>query len=442
MKVLVAGASGFVGRRLCAALVDAGHTVRAMTRHPDTYSGGGDAVPGEVHDGDSLVAAMAGCEVGYYLVHSLGEADFEQRDADAARTFAHAAARAGLTRIVYLGGLGSDTDNLSAHLRSRRHVEKLLGCAGVPVTTLRAGIIVGRGGISWEMTRQLVEHLPAMVTPQWVRTRTQPIAIADVVRYLVGVLDVAESIGRAFDIGGPEVLAYVDMMRRLAVIEGRQMLVVPVPLLTPRLSSRWLSLVTDVDTQTGRSLIDSMSNEVIVRDDSIRQLVPFEPMSYDNAVLAALGERAIAARASAAGWQPPVPAARYGFAWRSPFTTFLRLIGIRENSSGVWIGDGILEARFGHWRVRTPLANVASVEVSGPYKPLRAVGVRLSLADYGLTFGSGPDRGVCIQFHNPVPGILPGGRPRHPSLTVTVEHPVELAAAMRTLADIRSTPAG
>jgi uncharacterized protein YbjT (DUF2867 family) len=167
----------------------------------------------------------------------------------------------------------------------------LLGSYGVPVTTLRAGIIVGHGGISWELTRQLVDHLPAMITPRWVRTRTQPIAIDDVVRYLVGVLEVPDAADRAFDVGGPDVLEYVDMMRRVAAIKGRPMVVVPVPLLTPGLSSRWLSLVTDLDTQTGRSLVDSMRNEVVVRDDSIRALVPFEPMGYDDAVRAALAER-------------------------------------------------------------------------------------------------------------------------------------------------------
>jgi uncharacterized protein YbjT (DUF2867 family) len=298
MQVLVAGSSGFVGKRLCPALEEAGYAVRAMTRHPKTYRGAGEAVHGDVHDAESLRAALAGCDAAYYLVHSLDNADFEQRDAKAARTFAHAAAEAGLRRIVYLGGLGDDADDLSAHLRSRREVEKLLGSGGVPVTTLRAGIIVGHGGISWEMTRQLVEHLPIMITPQWVRTRTQPIAVADVVRYLVGVLEIPEAAARAFDIGGPDVLAYGDMMRRVADIEGRPMLVVPVPLLSPQLSSLWLSLVTDVDVQTGRSLIDSMSNEVVVREDSIRRLVPFEPMDYDSAVLQALGERAKARRAS------------------------------------------------------------------------------------------------------------------------------------------------
>ncbi len=296
MKVLVAGASGFVGRRLVPALVEAGHEVRAMTRHPERYEGAGEPVKGDVQDPGSLAAAVEGCDAAYYLVHSLSSPNFEEDDAAAARAFAAAAAGARLGRIVYLGGLGSDDDRLSAHLRSRRKVEKLLAGTDVPVTTLRAGIIVGHGGISWEMTRQLVEHLPAMITPRWVRTRAQPIAIADVIRYLVRVLELPEAAGRAFDIGGPEILEYVEMLRRVARIEGRRNLIVPVPLLTPSLSSRWLSLVTDVDVRTGRSLVDSMSNEVVVRDDSIRKLVPFEPMGYDDAVLQALGERARAGR--------------------------------------------------------------------------------------------------------------------------------------------------
>ena len=297
MRIVVAGSSGFVGRRLCPALEEAGHSVVAMTRRPGTYRGAGTPVRADVHDAASLDEALAGVDAAYYLVHSLDDADFLRKDADAARSFADAAGRAGLRRIVYLGGLGDDADALSAHLRSRREVEKLLTGGGVPVTTLRAGIIVGHGGISWEMTRQLVEHLPAMVTPRWVRTRTQPIAVADVIRYLVGVLEAPVEGSRSFDIGGPDVLQYVEMLRRVAAIEGRTLVIVPVPLLTPRLSSRWLSLVTSVDVQTGRSLIDSMSNVVVVRDTAIRELVPFDPLDYDDAVLQALGERARAARA-------------------------------------------------------------------------------------------------------------------------------------------------
>ena len=296
MKVLVAGSTGFVGRQLCPALQAAGHEVLAMTRRPEHYSGAGEPVRGDVAEPASLVEALRGCDAAYYLVHRLGEKNFARADAEAATAFGAAAAEARVSRIIYLGGLGDADDDLSEHLRSRREVEGLLGESGVPVTVLRAGIIVGDGGISWEMTRQLVEHLPAMITPRWVHTKTQPIAIDDVIRYLVGVLETPETIGRVFDIGGPEVLEYVQMMRRVAALEGRPLLVVPVPLLSPSLSSRWLALVTDVDVATGRALIDSMTNEVVVRNDSIRALVPFEPMDYDSAVLAALGERAKARR--------------------------------------------------------------------------------------------------------------------------------------------------
>jgi uncharacterized protein YbjT (DUF2867 family) len=290
--VVVAGASGFVGRRLCPALAAAGYDVRAMTRHPQEYAGAGEPTYGDVHDATTLPEALKGADAAYYLVHSLDSADFERLDAEAARAFGQAAAEAGVGQIVYLGGLGKESDALSAHLRSRREVEGLLGCGGVPVTTLRAGIVIGDGGISWEITRQLVEHLPAMVAPRWVSTRTQPIAVDDVVRYLVGVLGREEGLGQVFEIGGPEVLRYSTMMERVAAIEKRPPLViVPVPLLSPGLSSRWLALITDVDTRTGRSLIDSMTTEVVVEDDSIRRLVPFEPMGYDDAVRQALAER-------------------------------------------------------------------------------------------------------------------------------------------------------
>ena len=267
-----------------------------MTRRPEDYRGAGEPVKGDVADPSSLVGALQGCTRAYYLVHRLGEKNFARADAEAAIAFGRAAAEAQVGRIIYLGGLGDANDDLSEHLRSRREVESLLGDGGVAVTVLRAGIIVGDGGISWEMTRQLVEHLPAMITPRWVHTKTQPIALADVIRYLVGVLETPKTVGRVFDIGGPEVLEYLQMLRRVAVIEGRSLVVLPVPLLSPSLSSLWLALVTNVDVATGRALIDSMTNEVVVRDDSIRSLVPFEPMDYDAAVLAALGERAKARR--------------------------------------------------------------------------------------------------------------------------------------------------
>jgi uncharacterized protein YbjT (DUF2867 family) len=297
MKVLVAGASGFVGRRLCVALDQAGHDVVAMTRNPARYRGAGTPVHGDVQDAATLEPAMAGCQAAYYLVHSLQDPDFERKDAAGATGFGEAAARAGLHRIIYLGGLGDDADSLSAHLRSRREVENLLGGGGVPVTVIRAGIIVGHGGTSWELTRQLVEHLPVMVTPQWVTTRAQPIAVDDVVKYLAGVLEPPEASGRVYEVGGPDVLQYSTMLLRVAAIQNRPLLVLPVPLLTPWLSSLWLSLVTDIDPGTGRALIDSMANEVIVRDQSIRDLVPIQPVPYDDAVRTALRERRLARQA-------------------------------------------------------------------------------------------------------------------------------------------------
>ena len=291
-SVLVTGASGFIGSHLARALVDAGHDVRAMTRSPDRYAGAGKPVRGDVDDVDSLVDALRDVSVAYYLVHSLDDADFEEKDAAAARNFSSAAARTGVERIVYLGGLGAERGELSPHLRSRRQVEKLLGADGVPVTVLRAAVVVGHGGISWEITRQLVEHLPMMVVPRWVNTRTQPIALPDVIRYLVGVLDPPEAKGRVFEIGGPEVLRYIDMLTRAARVQGKRIPAVTVPLLTPRLSSAWLALVTDVDLATARNLVDSMTTEVVVHDRSIEQLVPGETIGYDEAVRLALAERA------------------------------------------------------------------------------------------------------------------------------------------------------
>lgn len=288
-SILVTGATGFIGRRLVPALLDAGHGVRAMTRRPEAYDGPGEAVGGDVHDASTLAPALEGVDVAYYLVHSLDADDFEARDAAAAHAFGEAAADAGVRQIVYLGGLGADDEDLSAHLRSRREVEGLLGAGGVPVTVLRAGIVVGRGGVSWELTRQLVKNLPAMVVPRWAATRTQPIAVDDVIRYLVGVADEPRALGRVFEIGGPETMTYVEMLEVASeVARGHRTPIVRVPVLTPRLSSYWLSLVTDVDVTTGRNLIDSMGTEVVVTDHSIRGLVPVDPVPYSEAVRRAL----------------------------------------------------------------------------------------------------------------------------------------------------------
>ncbi|MCW2821997.1 MAG: NAD-dependent epimerase/dehydratase family protein [Marmoricola sp.] len=289
-RVLVTGATGFIGRRLVPALLDAGHEVRAMTRRPESYDGPGEPVAGDVDDTESLRAALEGVDVAYYLVHSLDDAEFERKDAQAARSFAGAAEAQAVRQIVYLGGLGEDGE-LSAHLRSRREVERLLAERGVPVTALRAAIVVGAGGISWEITRQLVKNLPAMVVPKWAATKTQPVAVDDVVRYLVGVCDNEAAMGQTYEIGGPDQLTYIDMLRVAARLgTGRGVPIVQVPVLTPGLSSRWLALVTDVDVTTGRNLIDSMGTEVVVTEQRIREIVPGEPLGYAEAVRRALKE--------------------------------------------------------------------------------------------------------------------------------------------------------
>ena len=289
-RILVTGATGFIGKRLVGALVEAGHDVKAMTRHPETYDGPGRPVRGDVGERASLTEPLEDVDVAYYLVHSLDNTDFEERDADAARMFAKVAATTGVGQIVYLGGLGNEHNGaLSAHLRSRREVEGLLGSTGIPVTVLRAAIVVGKGGVSWEMTRQLVKKLPAMVVPKWVGTRTQPIGIDDVVSYLVGVAGHEKALGQVYEIGGPEVLTYGEMLQQAAmVMNGRELPVVQVPVLTPRLSSYWLALVTDVDITTGRNLIDSMGTEVVVTDDAIRDVVPLDLVPYQETVRRAL----------------------------------------------------------------------------------------------------------------------------------------------------------
>jgi uncharacterized protein YbjT (DUF2867 family) len=289
-RILVTGATGFIGRRLVPALIEQGHEVRGMTRNPQSYDGPGEPVAGDVNDRDSLMGPLEGVDVAYYLVHSLDDADFERKDAEAARAFASAAAEQGVRQIVYMGGLGDD-GQLSAHLRSRREVETLLAESGIPVTVLRAAIVVGAGGISWEITRQLVKNLPAMVVPKWAATRTQPIAIDDVIRYLVGVCDRQEALGQTYQVGGPDQLTYIDMLRVAAKLDtGRSVPIVQVPVLTPGLSSRWLALVTDVDVTTGRNLIDSMGIEVVVTEQRIRDVVPGEPLTYAEAVQRALDE--------------------------------------------------------------------------------------------------------------------------------------------------------
>lgn len=291
MRVAVTGATGFVGSALARALDDAGHDVSALTRQPGRYAGAGTPVAADVQDADSLRRALAGQDAAYYLVHSLAEVDFAERDRSGASAFAAAAADAGLAQIIYLGGLGDDTDDLSEHLRSRREVESiLLGAA--PTTALRAGIVIGDQSISWEILRQLVDRLPIMVTPRWVQTRTQPIALDDALHSLTGVLGRPETIGEVYEIGGPEPLTYREMMLTVSRLMGRRRVIVPIPLLSPRLSSHWLRFITDVDLTTARALVDSMTNEVVVHEHRIDTLLHHEPMTFGAAASRALAARA------------------------------------------------------------------------------------------------------------------------------------------------------
>lgn len=289
--VLVSGATGFIGRRLTSRLLEDGCRVRCMVRSSvSSVPDGAETVRADMLDPTSLPAALAGVDTAYYLVHAMsgGRAGFERRDREAAANFVAAAEKAGVRRVIYLGGLGETGDDLSEHLKSRLEVAGILKGGRFATTFLRAAIILGGGGASFEMIHSLVNRLPLMITPRWVNTRCQPIAVEDVIAYLAGCLADERTAGRTFDIGGPEVLTYREMMERFARIEGRQLFILPVPVLTPKLSSYWVGLITPVPPSVSMPLIEGLKNEVICRENSIRDLIPIPLTPYDTAVQNAL----------------------------------------------------------------------------------------------------------------------------------------------------------
>jgi len=292
--ILVTGATGYVGGRLVPRLLEKGYRVRCMVRNAVHIKGKGwkgiEVMTGDVLEYSSLLPALQGVDTAYYLVHSMesGEEGFEERDLYAAQNFGRAAQEAGVRRIIYLGGLGRDDDELSPHLRSRHEVGEQLRSWNVAVTEFRAGVIIGKGSASYDLVRYLTDRIPVLISPRWVSTLTQPIAIDDVLRYLEECLEISETENRILEIGGRDIMSYGQMMLTYAKVRGLQRWLVPVPVLTPRLSSWWVKLVTPLPVSVARPLIDGLKNQVIVEDPSARSLFDFTPMGYEEAVRLAL----------------------------------------------------------------------------------------------------------------------------------------------------------
>jgi len=280
MRCVVFGATGYLGARLVPELLSAGHEVRVMARTPAKlddvpWRGRVEVVEGDVTDVEQVRTALEGQQVLYYLVHSMLAADFVNVDALGASIVADAAAQAGLSRIVYVGGIIPDEQELSDHLASRAEVGRLLHESGVPTVELRAAVIIGAGSASFEMLRYLTERLPLMVTPKWLRTRVQPIAVRDVLYYLTNAAELPAAVSRAFDIGGPEAFTYTEMSSRYAAIAGlHRRVAIPVPVLTPRLSSHWVNLITPLPRSLASSLMDSLENDVVCTEHDIAAHIP------------------------------------------------------------------------------------------------------------------------------------------------------------------------
>ncbi|MEZ4679109.1 MAG: SDR family oxidoreductase [Caldilineaceae bacterium] len=289
--ILVTGATGYIGGRLVPRLLEAGYSVRLLVRGGTKRLAGRpwqdkvEIVEGDVLRPDTLPAALAAVDAAYYLIHSMGGKQFRERDHEAALNFGEAAAATGVKQIIYLGGLGSQDQELSEHLKSRQETGEALRTGGVPVTEFRAGMVVGSGSLSFEMLRSLVERIPVMICPKWAFNKTQPIAIRDVLSYLLAALETPASEGRIVEIGGPTVLTYADMLRRYAKIRSLPRLIIRVPVLSPFLSSYWVHWMTPVPVTIARPLIEGLLNDLVVTEDEAQELFPaIKPIAYETAV--------------------------------------------------------------------------------------------------------------------------------------------------------------
>lgn len=316
-RVLVTGATGYIGGRLVPRLIAAGFRVRCLVRDATRLQGRTwydeiETVEGDVLARDSLAAAMQGVSAAYYLIHSLGAGEnFSERDMQAARNFGAAARQDGVARIIYLGGLGDPGTDLSVHLRSRHETGDALRECGIAITEFRAGVIVGSGSLSFEMIRYLTERVPVMICPRWVFTRIQPIAVRNVLDYLVAALRVPESAGEVIEIGGADVISYGKMLTFYAEVRGLRRWLVPVPVLTPKLSSYWVHFVTPIPATIARPLVDGLRNEIIVRDDGAQRLFPeIQPLDYRTAVRLALEK--LDARSVESAWSDALSTSQGG----------------------------------------------------------------------------------------------------------------------------------
>jgi len=366
LTICVTGATGYIGGRLAPRLLERGYRVRCLARsaaklraRPWAASERIEIVEGDAGDAARLEDALRGCAAAYYLVHSMDAAgpEYRARDLSLAEAFGRAAGKAGVPRIIYLGGLGETGDGLSKHLASRREVEAALGRGGVPVTVLRAAMIIGSGSASFEILRYLVERLPIMITPRWVSTESQPIAVRDVMHYLIAALETPATTGKTLDIGGPEVASYANIMREMAsALHLRRRLVIPVPVLTPRLSSLWIHLVTPLHASIARPLAEGLKNRVVCRSDEARRLMPHECLTIRQAMDAALAKvhaGDVETAWSDAGVMPGDPSWAGG-------TVFVdrREVTTSASPAGVWSSVCSLGGKHGYyavdwlWRVR------------------------------------------------------------------------------------------